>query len=78
MTQLIEKLHEKGIGIKAPTLTKYLTEARRQREGRKVQKKDTPGPQPDGTSTQKQTLGNRRAENCKERFVRPDREINAL
>ena len=44
MTEIIEKLHEKGIKIKAPTLTKYLAEARRQREGRKVRKQDTPPP----------------------------------
>lgn len=42
--EIIEKLHEKGIEVKAQTLTKYLTEARRQREGRKVQKKDTAPP----------------------------------
>ena len=40
--EIVEKLHEKGIEVKAQTLTKYLTEARRQREGRKDQKKDTP------------------------------------
>lgn len=42
--EIIEKLREKGIEVKAQTLTKYLTEARRQREGRKAQKKDTPSP----------------------------------
>ena len=42
--EIVEKLHEKGIEVKAQTLTKYLTEARRQREGRKTQKKDTPPP----------------------------------
>ena len=42
--EIIEKLHEKGIEVKAQTLTKYLTEARRQREGRRTQKKDTPPP----------------------------------
>lgn len=40
--EIVEKLHEKGIEVKAQTLTKYLTEARRQREGRKVKKQDTP------------------------------------
>ena len=40
--EIVEKLHEKGIEVKPQTLTKYLTEARRQREGRKTQKKDTP------------------------------------
>ena len=42
--EIVEKLHEKGIEVKAQTLTKYLTEARRQREGRKVKKQDTPPP----------------------------------
>lgn len=41
---LIERLHEKGIEVKPQTLTKYLTEARRRREGRKARKKDTPPP----------------------------------
>ena len=40
--EIVEKLHEKGIEVKPQTLTKYLTEARRQREGRKAQKRDTP------------------------------------
>ena len=44
--EIVEKLHEKGIEGKAQTLTKYLTEARRQREGRKVKKQDTPPPPP--------------------------------
>ncbi len=42
--ELVERLHEKGIEVKAQTLTKYLTEARRQREGQKAQKQDTPPP----------------------------------
>ena len=42
--EIVEKLHEKGIEVKAQTLTKYLTEARRQRKGRKTQKRDTPPP----------------------------------
>ena len=44
--EIVEKLHEKEIEVKAQTLTKYLTEARRQREGRKTQKRDTPPPPP--------------------------------
>ena len=43
--EIVEKMHEKGIEVKAQTLTKYLTEARRHREDRKAQKRDTP-PQP--------------------------------
>ncbi len=44
--EIVEKLHEKGIEVKPQTLTKYLTEARRHREGRKTQKRDTPPPPP--------------------------------
>ena len=36
--ELVERLHEKGIEVKAPTLTKYLSEFRR----RNGKKKDTP------------------------------------
>ena len=39
--EIVEKLHEKGIEVNPQTLTKYLTEARRQQEERKDQKKDT-------------------------------------
>ena len=42
--ELVERLREKGIEVKAQTLTKYLTEARRQREGQKAKKQDTPPP----------------------------------
>jgi hypothetical protein len=38
--ELAEKLHEKGIDVKPPTLAKYLNEFRRGKE----QKKDTPPP----------------------------------
>lgn len=44
--EIVEKLHEKGIEVKPQTLTKYLTEARRQREGRKAKKRDTAPPPP--------------------------------
>ena len=44
--EIVEKLNEKGIEVKPQTLTKYLTEARRQKEGRKTQKRDTPPPPP--------------------------------
>ena len=44
--EIVERLHEKGIEVKPQTLAKYLTEARRQREGRKAQKRDTPPPLP--------------------------------
>ena len=40
--EIVEKLHEKGIEVKPQTLTKYLTEARRQRESRKTQRETHP------------------------------------
>ena len=40
ITELVEKLHEKGIPVKAPTLAKYLNEFRRGKGG----KADTPPP----------------------------------
>ena len=41
---LVRICYEKGIEVKAQTLTKYLTEARRQRKDRKARKRDTPPP----------------------------------
>lgn len=38
--EIVERLHEKGVEVKAPTLAKYLSEFRR----RKEKKKDTPPP----------------------------------
>lgn len=38
--ELVERLHEKGIDVKAQTLAKYLNEFKRGKEG----KKDTPRP----------------------------------
>ena len=49
--EIVEKLHEKGIEVKPQTLTKYLTEARRQRDGQKARKQDTPPPLNRGQST---------------------------
>ena len=40
--EIVERLHEKGIEVKPQTLTKYLTEARRQREGRRQRGKTHP------------------------------------
>ncbi|EFL84308.1 hypothetical protein HMPREF0326_03162 [Desulfovibrio sp. 3_1_syn3] len=52
--EIAEKLHEKGIEIKPPTLAKYLNESRREKGG----KKDTPPP-PVSTenATQEDTSG---------------------
>ena len=43
--EIVERLHEKGIEVKVPTLAKYLSEFRR----RKEKKRDTPPPQPTTT-----------------------------
>ena len=40
ITELVEKMHEKGIPVKAPTLAKYLNEFRRGKD----KKTDTPPP----------------------------------
>ena len=44
--EIAERLHEKGIEVKPQTLTKYLTEARRLKESKKVKRQDTPPPLP--------------------------------
>lgn len=45
ITELVEKLHEKGIPVKAPTLAKYLNEFRRGKGKKAEGKTDTPPPQ---------------------------------
>ena len=56
--EIVERLAEKGIAIKPPTLTKYLKEYRRQKNSRKPKRQDTPlNPQPFSYSSS---------------FVRPD------
>lgn len=44
ITELVEKLHEKGIPVKAPTLAKYLNEFRRGKGKKAEGKTDTPPP----------------------------------
>lgn len=44
ITELVEKLHEKGISVKAPTLAKYLNEFRRGKGKKAEGKVDTPPP----------------------------------
>ena len=44
--EIVERLHEKGIEVKPQTLTKYLTEARRQKEGRKAGRSAPPAASP--------------------------------
>ena len=42
--EIVDRLHEKGIDIKPPTLSKYLNEYRRQKDSPKNKKRDTPPP----------------------------------
>ena len=42
--EIVERLHEKGIDIKPPTLAKYLKEYRRQKDSQQTKKRDTPPP----------------------------------
>ena len=73
--ELVERLHEKGIEVKAPTLAKYLSEFRR---GKK-KKRYTPPPH---ASTNKMTEGVKRSipENGyrQEAFFVPDMPIDEL
>ena len=54
MQEIAEKLHEKGIEVKAPTLAKYLNEFRRGKGKKAEGKIDTPPPS--------QRIGNRTTE----------------
>jgi len=72
--EIVERLAEKGIAIKPPTLTKYLKEYRRQKEDRKGRKKDTPPPPPlpQASVLRKDTALNRQPFTYSSSFVRPD------
>lgn len=43
---IVERLREKGLDIKPPTLAKYLGEFRRQKDKQKAKRQDTPPPRP--------------------------------
>lgn len=67
--EIVERLHEKGIEVKAPTLAKYLSEFRR----RKEKKQDTP---PAPASTDRMAEGVKRSvpenEHRQNSFIVPD------
>lgn len=73
--EIVERLHEKGIEVKVPTLAKYLSEFRR----RKGKKKDTP---PAPASTGRMTEGVKRSvsenEHRQNSFIVPDMPIDEL
>ena len=66
--ELVERLHEKGIEVKAPTLAKYLSEFRR----RKEKKKDTPRPALKKAVASTPSACIRESDRCGGGFVQPD------
>lgn len=73
--EIVEKLHEKGIEVKPPTLAKYLTEFRRG----KVGKKDTPPPPAQTEKTAPAPQPSRPATITSGGFViRPDTPLDEL
>lgn len=66
--EIVERLHEKGIEVKAPTLAKYLSEFRRQRE----KKRDTPRPALEKTAASTPTACNRESDRGGGGFIQPD------
>jgi len=66
--ELVERLHEKGIEVKAPTLAKYLSEFRRQKQ----KKKDTPRPALKKLAASTPSARNRESDRCGGGFIQPD------
>lgn len=66
--EIVERLHEKGIEVKAPTLAKYLSEFRR----RKEKKRDTPRPALKKTAASTPPVCIRESDRCGGGFVQPD------
>lgn len=66
--EIVERLHEKGIEVKAPTLAKYLSEFRR----RKEKKRDTPRPALKKTAASTPSVCIRESDRCGGGFVQPD------
>lgn len=66
--EIVERLHEKGIEVKAQTLAKYLSEFRR----RKEKKRDTPRPDLKKTAVSTPPVCIRESDRCGGGFVQPD------
>ena len=66
--EIVERLHEKGIDVKAQTLAKYLSEFRR----RKEKKRDTPRPALKKTVVFTPPVCIRESDRCGGGFVQPD------
>lgn len=73
--EIVEKLHEKGIEVKPPTLAKYLNEFRRGKD----KKKDTPPPPAQIEKAAPAPQSNRPATITNNDFtVRPDTPLDEL
>lgn len=71
--EIVERLHEKGIAVKVPTLAKYLSEFRRRKEDKKGRKRDTPPPpRPQLSAPQEDTTLPQQPFSYSGSFVRPD------
>ena len=70
--EIVERLHEKGIDIKPPTLAKYLKEYRRQKDSQKTRKRDTPPPHQSQKSAPQNKIALNRQQSSYNSFVRPD------
>lgn len=71
--EIVERLHEKGIDVKTPTLAKYLNEFRRQKE----RNKDTPPPLPTATRATSMRTRAAASESGQTSFT-PDRLLGEL
>ena len=73
--EIVERLHEKGIDVKAPTLAKYLNEFRRE----KGRKKDTaPALSAAARVTAMATRAAAASESSQASFIVPDRPLGEL
>lgn len=73
--EIVERLHEKGIEVKAPTLAKYLSEFRRLKE----KKRDTPpAPASTGRTASTAAQGAVEVESRYTSSYEPDRPIGEL
>ncbi len=66
--EIVERLHEKGIEVKAQTLAKYLSECGH----RKEKKRDTPRPALKKTAVSMPSACIRESDRCGGGFVQPD------
>ena len=76
--EIVVRLHEKGIDIKPPTLSKYLNEYRRQKDKQKAKRQDTPPPRPITTNAAAIAGRAARNEDTNSSFIVPDIPLDEL